>query len=539
MTVLCLPRLPSLPRFSVRFLRKSQPEPLALPYELWSEIFKMLDNAMLVAVSRVSRAFNGHAIPIYLARHGMLPTDLRSGTFTVPGRKDIFPVLQTAFFLPPVRKFSCVVLGPGARAMQIMLYLRRFLSQQTALEEVQLMWNLSTRSDDWKYKKITRSTMQREICRLLNCVTPTGKTLVITADRLLFSGSARDDLWRIVQPILAPPPGIRAKIRNTVIERRPWKEVKMDLVLNTVGEIYGTTYCNSLVLEHDTLRSLHVKHALLPSDWTLMVLNAHSVRCFNLTPALSAMEWARVLPLLDLPCLKELRMGRETEYSAPEVHDIYMSDFDVFLIRHTTIERLEYLPQPSPESVPILELFFGSFSSLTHLTTTPSHFIHLHHAADSLPALCDLILFAPASTPVAHAATEFMEVLTLLAGRAQAEAPCMRLRFSGAWIATPPQRLVPAIQCVASMLIFENFTRNVDALAKFLSMFEPGLKSVEFKPASVRGFKHLRLVDELRRKVVWLDDVSCHRPDSGMRTVHLKTRKARETKKTVSVNYSD
>jgi hypothetical protein len=251
------------------------------------------------------------------------------------------------------------------------------------------------------------------------------------------------------------------------------------------------------------------------------------------------MEWARVLPLLDLPCLKELRMGRETEYSAPEVHEIYMSDFDAFLIRHTTIERLEYLPQPSPESVPILELFFGSFSYLTHLTTTPSHFIHLHHAADSLPALCDLILFAPASTPVARAATAFMEVLALLAGRAQAEAPYMRLRFSGAWIATTPQRLVPAIQCVTSMLILDNFTRNVDALAKFLSMFEPGLKSVEFKPASSRGFKHLRLVDELRRKVVWLDDVSCHRPDSGTRTVRLKTRKARETKKTVSVNYSD
>ncbi|KAJ7785433.1 hypothetical protein B0H14DRAFT_2958684, partial [Mycena olivaceomarginata] len=196
MTVLCLPRLPSLPRFSVRFLRKSQPEPLALPYELWSEIFKMLDNAMLVAVSRVSRAFNGHAIPIYLARHGMLPTDLRSG------------------LLP------CVVLGSGARATDYALSSSIPL-QQTALEEVQLMWNLSTRSDDW-------NTMQREICRLLNCVTPTGTTL-------------------------------RSKWTSTI-----------------------------------RCALLHVKHAPLPSDWTLMVLNAHSV---------SAMEWAR-----------ELRMGRETEY---------------------------------------------------------------------------------------------------------------------------------------------------------------------------------------------------------------------------------
>jgi hypothetical protein len=138
----------------------------------------LLDDAELVAVSRVSRAFNAHAIPIYLARHGMSLADLYSGTFIIPGREDVFSVLQTAFFLPPVRKLSCAVFERNA--FQIIRYLGLFLSQQTTLEEVHLtfyprdlflgygpLYGPAT-----KKKEITRRIMQREVCRLLNCVTP-------------------------------------------------------------------------------------------------------------------------------------------------------------------------------------------------------------------------------------------------------------------------------------------------------------------------------------------------------------------------------
>ncbi|KAF8139313.1 hypothetical protein K438DRAFT_2030651 [Mycena galopus ATCC 62051] len=523
----CFRSLRSSLRISHRSPGKSQVDPWALPYELWSEIFRMLDIAALVAVSRVSRAFNAHAIPVFLARHGMSAVDLYTGTFNVPGRRDIFPVLQTAFFLPPVRNLSCSVFG--SRRFQIISYLALFLSQQTNLEDVHLRFSASDPFVGYgpKQQSLPRKTVQREVCRLLNCVTPSGKTVIITADRVLFSRPARGDLWHIVRPISAPPRGIRAKVRNAFATKGR-KRTKTDLVLTTVGEIYGTVCHDSLVL--DELRSLNVKYAPSVDEWAVVVLNASAVQSLNLTPALTATDWSDLLPLLWLPELEELSMGRETAYSAPELHDIGATDLDAFLIRHQTIERLEYLPQLSPEWAPMTGLYFPH---ITRLTTTPAHFIHLHHTPNSFPSLVDLNLFAPASTPVARAAAEFTAVLNLLAATSHIEGPGVQLRFPGTWIVVPPS-VGLQIRCVSALLIFGDCTRDVGVLAEFISPFEPGLKLVEFQPASRRKFGDMRLVDELRRRVVWLEDVSCLRAESKKLTVpHSKLRQ------TVSVTYSD
>ncbi|KAJ6479570.1 hypothetical protein C8R45DRAFT_1005505 [Mycena sanguinolenta] len=507
-------------------------EPISLPYELWCEIFRMLDTATLVAVSRVSRGFNGHAIPIFLARHGMLAADIHAGTLNVPRREDIFPVLQTAFFLPAVRTVNCSVFG--SRRFQIIYHLARFLSQQTTLEEVRLrFWG----SDPFtglgpKQKKIPRRTVQREICRLLNCITPTGKTLVVAPDRLLFSGSVRGDPWGIVRQVAAPPRGIRAKVRNAVAIKG-WKRAQGDLVLHTVGEVYGTTCRGSFVL--DSLRAVHVKYSPSPDKWALVVLNATYVQCLNLTSALSAADWSHLLPLLSLPDLEELNMGREAVYGGtPELHDIGVAELDEFLIRHPTTERLEYLPQLPPQAVPRSELSLGSFYLLTHLTTTPAHFIHLHHAPNSFPVLVQLILFSPASIQEARAGAEFMVVLSSLAGTDQVQTPGLQLHFPGVWIAPPAAGLT--IRCVSSLLILGEVNRDVDALTEFISPFEAGLKWVEFQPTSRRTFADMRLVDELRRKVVWLEDVSCVRVESGRRVQSMPHPKSRAT---VSITYSD
>jgi hypothetical protein len=449
------------------------------------------DDAALVAVSRVSRAFNAHAIPIYLARHGMSSADLYSGTFIIPGREDVFPVLQTAFFLPPVRKFSCAVFERNA--FRIIRYLGLFLSQQTTLEDVHLTFYprdlfLGCKSlyGPATKKEITRRMMQREVCRLLNCVTPAGKTLVITPDRLLCSGAAHGGPWHIVQPIVAPPRGIHAKVRKVagaVMER---KSARTDVVLNTIGEIHGTICRDSLVL--DMLHSFHAKYVLSPEDWAVVVLNAYSVGCLNLTPALAATDWSLILPLLNLPSLRELTMGRKRVYvTQPELHDIGTAELDAFLTRHKNVERLEYLPRLSPHNnSESLGFSLASLRHITRLTTTPAHFLRLQQAQgpNSFPMrLVDLILFAPASTTVARATAEFMALLSLLGDTTQVEAPGVRLHFPGAWIALdPPPPVGLEIQCVTSLVVFGDFARDVDALAEFLSPFEPRLRWVKFQP---------------------------------------------------------
>ncbi|KAJ6589491.1 hypothetical protein B0H19DRAFT_1103953 [Mycena capillaripes] len=530
MNTLCLGALRTPSRILSRSRWRKSDESLALPYELWSEIFHMLDENTLVVVSRVSRAFNAHSIPIYLARRGIPIADLHAGTLAagdIP-RPDIFPVLRTAFFLPPIRKFSCAVWGNSS--FQVIRYLASFISQQATLEDVRLTFYNTDPFTGYgrKQKALPRRTVQRAVCRLLDSVTPTGKTLVISPDRLLISGSAR---WRLVRPIAAPPRGIRAKVRKVALAVKERKPAGLDLVLHTVGEIRGTMCHDSLVL--DQLRSLSIKHSTSAEEWAVVVLDASSIRRLNVKSMLNAADWLRILPLLELPQLVEFSMGRPTVNGRLELYDIPIAELDAFLIRHTNILHLEYLPQLPPEA-PIPEFSLASLPHLTRLTTTPAHLIHLHHAPNMFRALVELTLLAPASTPMVSLTAQFMAVLNLLGDSSDANinSAGVCLRFPGAWISSLPAGL--AIKCVASLVIFGGFSLDVTALTEFLLPFQSGLKWVEFQPAQGRTFEHMRVMDELRRKLVWLEDVSCVRTGFATQIVsHPKTRK------TISFTYDN
>lgn len=140
MATLCLGVLRSSLRIVLSRSRwRKSTEHLELPNELWTEIFLELDSPSLVAVSRVSRVFNALAVPIYLAFHHVMLPALNAGTLKVPGdRQDIFPVLRTAFFLPPIRNLSCMI--SGKKRYQVIRYLRRFIAQQRELEEIHLVF---------------------------------------------------------------------------------------------------------------------------------------------------------------------------------------------------------------------------------------------------------------------------------------------------------------------------------------------------------------------------------------------------------------
>lgn len=200
-----------------------------------------------------------------------------------------------------------------------------------------------------------------------------------------------------------------------------------------------------------------------------------------------------------------------------ELHNIGTAELDAFLTRHKNVERLEYLPQLSPHNnSESLGFSLASLQHLTHLTTTPAHFLHLHHAQgpNSFPmTLVDLILFAPASTPVARTAAEFMALLRLLGDTTRVEAPGVRLRFPGTWIAlAPPPPVGLEIQCVTSLVVVGDLARDVDALAEFLLPFEPGLRWVKFQLITRCTLAHMHIVDELRRKLPWVEGVSCGSP---------------------------
>ncbi|KAJ7036065.1 hypothetical protein C8F04DRAFT_495409 [Mycena alexandri] len=518
MSSLCLSALRPLRRI-FRSLRQKHKPPV-LPNELWTEIFNALDNASLVAVSRVCREFNAHSLPIYLARHGISPAELRAGHLAIPESRDdrdVLPAVQTAFSLPPIRHLSCTIVGQ--RKLLVIRNLTRLIAQQRTLQEVHLtLYEEAFTAQGPKGKITSRRIVQRDICRMLNCITPQGKTLIIAADRLLVSGSARSKMWRVVKPTVAPPRGTRAKVRTAAVALKGRRSTKFDLVLCTVGEIRGTLRRESLIL--DALRSLHVAYAPLSGAWAVMVLDAASVTHLNLG-SLIAEDWSQILPLLTLPSLVKFSMGRQTVYSATQLHDIATEELDPFLIRHPRIEHLEYFPQhPSLlNPVPPSQLSLPILSSLTSLTTTPAHFLRLHrwHAPNSFPTLTDLAFFAPTATLLTEATEAFTVVLRLLAHITPPEAATLRLRFPGVWIAPLPPGL--AINCVASLFVFGGFPSDSVVLAAFMTPFESRLKSVELMPTRWTTFNHMRVVDELRRKLPWLERVALVRVDSGKEVV--------------------
>ncbi|KAJ7448901.1 hypothetical protein FB451DRAFT_1288114 [Mycena latifolia] len=492
-----------------------------LPNELWAEIFRMLENPGLLAVSRVNRAFNALAIPLYLARNTISQADLHAGMLQVPAYLDILPVLRTAFSLPPIRNLTCNVYG--SHRTQLIGFLRRFVAQHPSLQEIHLTFYASLFQSRGRFKAHT----PKKICRLLNDMTRnTGRALIIAGNRGLVSGAERGELWRVVRRVGGPPRGIRARIR-TVTKRTSRAK---DVVLKTAGEIQGLMRRDSYIL--DVLLSIDITYSSSPDDWTVIALNAGVVDHFSLTPGLSAVDWARVLPSLNFRLLQGFSMGRPTGFGNPELRDVSAADLDAFLARHPRISRLEYVPQlPSASTLGPPTLSLVSLPYLTSLTTTPAHFIHLHSAPNTFPELIELVLFAPPSMPAEFAQRDFAEVLHLLAG-SDSGVHSLRMRFPGAWLAPHPTDL--RIECLAGILIFGEFALDAPALAEFLAPFEPGLKRIELHPTDGTMFERKRCVEQLQLQLPWLEDVSCSRAESRIQTISLSTKR-----QTISRKYSD
>ncbi|KAJ7153994.1 hypothetical protein C8R43DRAFT_1001633 [Mycena crocata] len=491
--------------------------PLDLPNELWLEIFQMLDDPMLVTVSQVNHAFNALALPVYLSHHEMPLSLLSAGTLIIPSnRPHTFAVLQTAVFLPPVRHLRCSDYGnDGFRNIR---YLTRLISRQAALERVNLTFygEILTAGYRAKPKHVPGRIMQREVMKLLNCMMPTGKTLILSGNRtLIISGAARKDMWRVVRRVI-PIRGFRAKLRGAAVALKMHRPT--EVVLRTVCELDGVVYRDWHTL--DTFQSVDVNYSDSPAEWAVLVLSAGIISRFNISPTLTASDWAGVLPKISLPNLQELGMGPATVF---DLCDVNKADVDAFLIRHPHLLQLRYTPQlpDSNHLVPPSSLL-QSLLHLTHLTTTPAHFIHLHHSSLSLT---ELTLFEPASTP-GSADKDFPSVLRLLARNTQPKG--LRLCIPGAWITVPPALL--SIRCVAILLLVGDFTLEVSALVAFLALFRDsgsgasddsdapeGLKKVELHPTNGRFFDRLRVVDALRRQLPWLAEVSCGRkqPKAG------------------------
>ncbi|KAJ7487005.1 hypothetical protein FB451DRAFT_1363155 [Mycena latifolia] len=488
---------------------------LELPNELWADIFERLENPGLRAMSRVNRAFNALAIPIYLARYGIVQSALYAGDLKVPGyRRDVFLILRTAFSLPPIRNLTCGTFR--FNQIQILRFLRSFIAQHRTLEEIHLtlygddLFNAKDRMN----KRYPRRTVQQEICLLLNSLTRGGRAVIIAGDRGLVSGSERRELWQMVRQAGSPPRGIRDKIRKALaLKKRLAGE--MDVVLDTACEIEGIMWRDSHTL--DVLRSIDIRYSGSPNDWTVVTLNSGLVSRFNLTPALNASDWARVLPLLNFRWLEDFSMGRPTIFGNSDLRDVSMADLDTFLVRHPTIVHLEYVPQLSPAPLDLPEFSLASLPSLMHLTTTPVHFIRLHSAPNTFLSLTELILFSPPSMPVDSAQKDFTAVLHLLAGSDRGEAQSLCLHFPGAWIG--PSLGDVRLTCVEAILIFGEFPLDIATLAEFLAPFEPGLLRVELHPTKGSMFERKQCVDKLRWRFPWLEDVSCSRVESAIQTV--------------------
>ncbi|KAJ7771267.1 hypothetical protein DFH07DRAFT_1057664 [Mycena maculata] len=354
----------------------------------------------------------------------------------------------------------------GDRRYWVIGYLRRLIAQQTALDDIRLRFWESPLTGYCAHgsKKIAPRTIKKEVCRLLNSITPGGRALTLVGDRALISDSEDGARWQVVRQISAAK-GFRQKVRKSASTLKGrLRPTEIDLVLRTTCETDGIMSRDSYTIEEP--RSVDVTHPASVGEWAVVVLNANTVHRFRLTPSLRASDWAHVLPLLTLPRLEELTAGRGTVYSDLDLCDVSSADLDAFLIRHTEITRLEYCPELSPTALRISAFSLASFPYLTHLTTTPVHFLHLHHVPNTFPELAELVLFTPFSTPASLSEKEdFMAVLQLL-NRTDPQA--LRLRFSGTWI-SPLTLDGLGIKCIESMRLFGEFELDVASVAEFLA----------------------------------------------------------------------
>ncbi|KAJ7253295.1 hypothetical protein C8J57DRAFT_1349414, partial [Mycena rebaudengoi] len=339
-----------------------------LPDDVWFEIFTCVWDRELLVLSRVCRAFNDMAMRQYLSRRGISAESLDAGVLTMPvSTAPTFSDLCTALYLPPIRKLTCTVWGPYRKFWDFPL-LRRFIRAHRTLEEFHIRFFDVSAANGRSPTAIDRHAAQREWCLLLNWICPPGKSLVISDMHAVVFNLEDGARWRVVRQAQAPVRG-----------RMP------------VCKIRGET--RKELLHVDSLLAVDIMRTPTPAGWSIVSLDAHVLQHLNLAQAMPHFGRLGGLGVVSREVL------------------------DTFLLRHTTITNLEYmpsiLPPINPSQSPHLSL--TSFPDLTHLTTTPAHFIYLNGAPTTkFERLSEVTLFATTSVTLAQVQAEFATVLRLL-----------------------------------------------------------------------------------------------------------------------------
>ncbi|KAJ7052821.1 hypothetical protein C8F01DRAFT_1169002 [Mycena amicta] len=515
------------------------PNPLALPNELWTEIFIMLDTDDILRASRVSRTFNALAMPLYLGRFGIKQAAVRAGELEILHAR-LLPLLRTAFFLPPIRRLSCVV-AMGGR-YEIIRYLSCFLlGSPSSRDRLNIDFdrlNAFSGFDRGSHRLTLQRKMQRALCVLLNACMPRSRSLVVfghTGRTILLDPTpprSRRGPWRVVtQPMAPPHSGFRSRLRHAMHIGRP--AVVCDLTLLASFNCEGMVTRTSETV--DDLRSIDVHYSVGRggSPWSVVILNAGLTKIYKLPASIEDfvpdknLTWDVVLLLLAFPNLLELQTTSGTPFGSAmdqdtTLHEISVALMDDFLVRHPTIEQLEYLPQlpPLDNSLPLITL---GFTALTHLTTTAFHFVRAFQDPECAPSLVQLRLLDVASRPMMD--DVFAGLLRILSLR-KLETGCetMRLSMPAAWASlllntSVEEPQLNTIDSVNLLHLFDLHLRQNDSVESLLasllaliSLFDPtSLRILQLQPPLSQvqhsSFLRLRVADALRVRADWLEDV--------------------------------
>ncbi|KAJ7231252.1 hypothetical protein C8J57DRAFT_1385487 [Mycena rebaudengoi] len=485
-----------------------------LPDDVWFEIFTCVWDRELLVLSRVCRAFNDMAMRQYLSRRGISAESLDAGVLTMPvSTAPTFSDLCTALYLPPIRKLTCTVWGPYRKFWDFPL-LRRFIRAHRTLEEFHIRFFDVSAANGRSPTAIDRHAAQREWCLLLNWICPPGKSLVISDMHAVVFNLEDGARWRVVRQAQAPVRGRMRKIA-TIAKRNGLPT--MDLMLQAVCKIRGET--RKELLHVDSLLAVDIMRTPTPAGWSIVSLDAHVLQHLNLAQAmLTSEDWVHTLPLITLPALLYFTMGVSRVYTGFEAESglgvVSREVLDTFLLRHTTITNLEYmpsiLPPINPSQSPHLSL--TSFPDLTHLTTTPAHFIYLNGAPTTkFERLSEVTLFATTSVTLAQVQAEFATVLRLLSENTTGSN--IALRIPGKWITPPSEVCTLSISCISSIRLLGDFELTPHIIA-WLSLFEHGiLLRLELFPRKAVAFARKQFVDKVRKEAPWLEEVSCPMDD--------------------------
>ncbi|KAJ7253267.1 hypothetical protein C8J57DRAFT_1519564 [Mycena rebaudengoi] len=362
----------------------SHPHP-ELPDDVWFEIFTCVQwDRELLVLSSCSLA-------------GISAESLAVGVLTLPvSNAPTFSDLCTALYLPPIRKLTCTVWGPYRNFWDFPLR-RRFIRAHHTLEEFHIRFFYIS---------------AREWCLLLNWICPPGKSLVISDKYAVIFNPEDGVRWRVVREAQAPVRGRMRKIA-TIAKRKGLPA--MDLILQGVCKIQGETRKESLRV--DSILAVDIMHTPTPAGWSIVSLDAHVLRHFNLAQAvLTSEDWVHTLPLITLPALLYFTMGLSRVYTGFEAE----SSLDAHPLTPNHPICLSYLSPTSP-------------TSQQH---APAHFIYLNGAPTTkFERLSKLMLFATTSVPLAQVQAEFTTVLRILSENTTGSN--ITLRIPGKWI-TPP-----------------------------------------------------------------------------------------------------